>query len=110
MGEASMKTKLMLGLALISLAACAGQPPPPPPPIKPAPPPPPQASPEPDQCGAAAAQKYVGRPRSEIPIPVQPSLQRVACTTCPVTMDFNEKRLNFFYDAATGIVKEVRCG
>lgn len=104
-----MKTKLMLGLALISLAACASDPPPPPPPpIQPAPPPPPPA--EPDKCGAAAAQKYVGRPRSEIPVPVQPSLQRVACTTCPVTMDFNEKRLNFFYDAETGIVKEVRCG
>lgn len=105
-----MKTKLMLGLALISLAACASDPPPPPPPpISPAPPPPPPP-PEPDKCGAAAAQQYVGRPRSEIPVPVQPSLQRVACTSCPVTMDFNERRLNFFYDAATGIVKEVRCG
>lgn len=110
MGEAGMKTKLMLGLALISLAACASDPPPPPPPpISPAPPPPPPP-PEPDKCGAVAAQQYVGRPRSEIPVPVQPSLQRVACTSCPVTMDFNERRLNFFYDAATGIVKEVRCG
>jgi len=25
-------------------------------------------------------------------------------------MDFNERRLNFFYDAATGIVKEAKCG
>lgn len=109
MGEAGMKTKLMLGLAVMALAGCAGDPPPPPPPpIAPAPPPPPP--PEPDKCGAAAAQKFVGRPRSEIPVPVQPSLQRVACTTCPVTMDFNERRLNFFYDAETGIVKEVRCG
>jgi hypothetical protein len=34
----------------------------------------------------------------------------VACTTCPVTMDYNARRLNFFYDAQTGIVKEVKCG
>lgn len=109
MGETGMKTKLVLGLAVLALAGCVGDPPPPPPPpIQPAPPPPPP--PEPDKCGAAEAQKYVGRPRSEIPVPVQPSLQRVVCTTCPMTMDFNEKRLNFVYDAATGIIKEVKCG
>jgi hypothetical protein len=55
-------------------------------------------------------QRLVGRPRSEIPVPLQPSRQRVACTTCPVTLDFNPARLNFFFDAATGIVREVRCG
>jgi hypothetical protein len=52
----------------------------------------------------------VGRPRTEIPVPVLPALQRVACTTCPVTMDFNPRRLNFFFDAETGLVKEVKCG
>ena len=104
-----MKKLIVLGAALMALAACADSPPvPPPAPPKPAPAPPPPK--EPDHCGADAAQKYVGRPRSEIPVPVQPNLQRVACTTCPVTMDFNERRLNFFYDAATGIVKEVKCG
>ncbi|MFD1189410.1 peptidase inhibitor I78, partial [Phenylobacterium conjunctum] len=63
-----------------------------------------------DACGAAEAQTYVGRLRTEIPVPVLPALQRVACTTCPVTLDFNPRRLNFFYDAETGIIKEVRCG
>ena len=105
-----MKKFIILGASLIALSACADSPPvPPPAPPKPAPAPPPPPK-EPDHCGAEAAQKYVGRPRSEIPVPVQPNLQRVACTTCPVTMDFNERRLNFFYDAATGIVKEVKCG
>lgn len=104
-------TTMLAAAGLLALAACAEPPPPPapPPPPRPAPPPAPPP-PEPDQCGAAEAQTYVGRPRSEIPVPVQPNLQRVACTTCPVTMDFNPRRLNFFYDAATGVVKEVKCG
>ncbi|MES2342871.1 MAG: peptidase inhibitor I78 [Pseudomonadota bacterium] len=106
-----MKLKILAGAGLaLLMAACASdapQPAPPPPaPYRPAPPPPPPA----DQCGAAEAQKYVGRSRTEIPIPVLPALQRVACTTCPVTMDYSPRRLNFFYDAQTGIVKEVKCG
>lgn len=111
-----MKKLLVFGAALVALAGCVSEPSAPPqapaaprpsqpPPSSPAPP-----EPEADQCGAAAAQKYVGRPRSEIPVPLQPNLQRVVCTTCPMTMDFQARRLNFFYDAATGIVKEVRCG
>lgn len=97
---------LAAGLALSGCATESSDPPPPPP--APAPPPPP---PEPaDQCGAAEAQRFIGRHRSEIPVPVNPGLQRVACTTCPVTMDFHPRRLNFFYDAESGIVREVRCG
>ncbi|MDP2011395.1 MAG: peptidase inhibitor I78 [Phenylobacterium sp.] len=105
-----MKIKILAGAAaLLLMSACASDAPapsPPPPSYRPPPPPPPPA----DQCGAAEAQKYVGRPRSEIPIPVLPALQRVACTTCPVTMDYSARRLNFYYDAQTGIVKEVKCG
>ena len=104
-----MKIKILAGAAaLLLMSACASDAPAPPPPpaYRPPPPPPPAA----DQCGAAEAQKYVGRPRSEIPIPVLPALQRVACTTCPVTMDYSPRRLNFYYDAQTGIVKEVKCG
>lgn len=97
-------------VAALALSACAtepAEPPPPPPPKNSAPPPPPR---EQDQCGAAEAQRFIGQHRSEIPVPVNPGLQRVACTTCPVTMDFHPRRLNFFYDAETGIVEEVRCG
>lgn len=105
--------KIWTALALAALlTGCASEvdapPPPPPPPTTPAPPPPPP--PAPDECGAAAAQRYVGKNRSEIPVPVNPAQQRVACTTCPVTMDFNPQRLNFFFDAQTGVVKEVKCG
>jgi len=51
-----------------------------------------------------------GRPRREIPVPVRPERHRVACTTCPVTPDFSPERLNFFFDAQTGIIREIRCG
>ncbi len=63
-----------------------------------------------DQCGAADLQGLVGKLRTEIPVPIDPTKQRVACTTCPVTMDFSPQRLNFFFDAATGVIREVRCG
>ena len=101
-----------LALVLLTLAACSTPPPAPAPlPMAAAPPVAPLV-PEPvaDECGAAQFQSLVGRPRTEIPVPVQPNLQRVACTTCPVTQDFSPNRLNFFFDAATGLISEVRCG
>ena len=63
-----------------------------------------------DACGAAAHQHLIGKNRSEIPIPLNPAQRRVACTTCPITEDFSPSRLNFFYDAKTGLITEVRCG
>ncbi|MDP1632018.1 MAG: I78 family peptidase inhibitor [Caulobacter sp.] len=74
-------------------------------PTMPLPPPPP-----PDSCGANRLQGLVGKPKTEIPVPVDPSRRRVACTTCPVTLDYRPERLNIFFDAETGIVKEVKCG
>ncbi|MET0293557.1 MAG: peptidase inhibitor I78 [Phenylobacterium sp.] len=104
-----MKRALALA-CLVWLAGCAA--PPPPPPLPPLPPVPPPAPPPPasDLCRAREHQDMVGRPRTEIPVPVNPADQRVACTTCPVTQDYNPRRLNFFFDAASGIVREVRCG
>ena len=63
-----------------------------------------------DQCGASELQRLVGHPRTEIPVPIDPNRQRVACTTCPITEDFNPARLNFFFDAATGKIRQIRCG
>lgn len=108
-----MRRMVML-LALAVLSGCASPPPPAQPataaPPPPAPRPPPPAPARDDQCRAAEHQRYVGRPKTEIPVPIEPSLQRVACTTCPVTMEYIGRRLNFFFDAGTGIIKEVRCG
>ncbi len=105
---------LVLAAVALTLSACASsssEAPPPPPasvgesPTVPVPPPLPA-----DSCKAAEHQWLVGRNRSEIPVPTDPSKVRVACTTCPVTMDYREDRLNIFYESNTGIVKEVKCG
>lgn len=112
--------------ALLLLASCASPepkppaaPPPPstpvaPPKIEPAPPPKPAPAREPDRprdaCGAYELQSLIGKQRSEIPIPVDPSRRRVACTTCAVTQDFREDRLNIYFDAETGVIKSVTCG
>jgi hypothetical protein len=64
----------------------------------------------PDACGAAQMQGLVGRPRSMIPVPVDPNRQRVACTTCPAAQDTDPARLNFLFDADSGVIRQVRCG
>ena len=105
-----MRRTLALTAVVAVLSGC-GSPPPPPPPLSPLPPPPRPAPPPPsDQCRAGEHQHLVGRPRTDIPVPVNPSDQRVACTTCPVTQDFRADRLNFFFDADTGVIREIRCG
>jgi hypothetical protein len=111
-----MRRSILAAVVLLGLTACASDPAPAPQPPPAAPPPTsthapaPRPRPATDMCGAYEVQDLVGRPRSEVPVPVLPALQRVACTTCPVTMDYNPKRLNFLYDAETGIIKEVKCG
>ncbi len=102
--------------ALVLATACTTTPepaPPPPPetPTAPAdailPPPPPKPK---DTCGADELQYLIGKKKTEIPVPNDPSRRRVACTTCPVTMDFREDRVNILFDADTGVIKEVKCG
>ena len=78
-----------------------------PPPVSRPPPPPVAAQ---DSCGAQPLQSLVGRPRTEIPIPVDPGRWRVACTTCPVTQDYRADRLNILFDAETGIIRKISCG
>jgi hypothetical protein len=99
--------------ALLVLAACESTPP------SPVNTPPPRMSTAPrvtyppqntDACGARPLQYLVGRPRTEIPVPLQPSMRRVVCTTCPMTQDFAPLRQTILFDADSGLVREVRCG
>lgn len=63
-----------------------------------------------DLCRAGDLQWLVGKPRTEIPVPVDVVNRRVACTTCPITEDYSPYRLNIFFSAQTGLVEQVRCG
>ncbi|MBO9559518.1 MAG: peptidase inhibitor I78 [Caulobacter sp.] len=113
-----MKRFVIGGVALV-LASCSSAPPPPapmPPPTTPTAPPAialptkPTTEPEKDQCGLKDAQAFVGKNRTELPAPVDPSRWRVACTTCPVTMDYRPDRLNILFNPDTGVVQQVKCG
>ncbi len=63
-----------------------------------------------DTCGAAALAGLVGRPRTQIPVPVDLTHRRVACTACPVAPDVQLDRVNILYDAQTGLVTKITCG
>lgn len=63
-----------------------------------------------NECRASDYQYLVGRPKSEVPPAPAGATWRVTCTTCPMTMDFNPRRLNILYDQSTGIVEKVACG
>jgi hypothetical protein len=114
-----MKRFLVAGVVLV-LASCSSAPPAPapmPPPATPTAPPavalpttPPQQQAEKDECGLKDAQAFVGKNRTELPAPVDPSRWRVACTTCPVTMDYRADRLNILFNPDTGVVQQVKCG
>jgi len=63
-----------------------------------------------DQCGASALQYLVGRPRTEIPVPLQPSTRRVVCSSCVITQDYRADRQTIIFDGDTGLIKSVACG
>jgi hypothetical protein len=73
--------------------------------------PPPQRPPvNTDPCGARSLQYLVGHPRTDIPVPLHPSLRQVVCTTCPRAETYSPMRQTIMFDADTGIVREIRCG
>jgi len=63
-----------------------------------------------DECGAVPLQYLIGKNRSEIPDNVRGGRTRIACTSCPVTMDYSASRLNIFFDQRTGVIQTVKCG
>ena len=116
MAKGSVAGWVAAGL-VVALGACTepAKPPPAPPPVAEAPPPPPVVSPpqdlgSKDSCGADPLQYLIGKPRTDIPVPVNPNLRRVVCSSCAVTMDFNAARQTIVYDSQTGLVRSVKCG
>jgi hypothetical protein len=109
---------VLSGLLLISGCGSTPEPLPPPPPPKPianvAKPPPPKpvvmTPVNPDACGAKDMQYLVGLPKSDIPVPLNPRLRRVVCSTCAMTMDYSPERQTIIFDVKTNLVTEVRCG
>lgn len=65
---------------------------------------------EADLCKAGEMQWLVGKPKTDIPVPVEVVNRRVTCSTCPITEDYSAHRLNIFFNQETGIVEQVRCG
>lgn len=61
-------------------------------------------------CRVEDYQRYVGANRSTVPAAPQGQVFRSLCSTCAATMDYRENRVNFVYDDATGVIKEVKCG
>lgn len=87
---------IVITAATLGLASCAGGG---------------ASAPEPnDTCGASDYQGLVGQNRSEIPQQPAGATWRVACTTCPVTQDYRPDRMNIYFDDASGIIEEVKCG
>ena len=73
----------------------------------------PPLQPRPPSSGACEASDLawlVGKPRSAIPVPVNPSLRRVYCSTCFVTQDYVAGRTDIVFDSETGVVTAVKCG
>lgn len=108
--------KLLWLLPLLMLSACSTPAPPPPAPapspvVRPTPQKPPVFKPvDTDKCDAKELQYLVGKPRTEIPVPLEPSKRRVLCSTCAATMDYRADRQTIVFDTETGIIKSVTCG
>jgi hypothetical protein len=64
----------------------------------------------PSTCEAPSLAYLIGKPRTNIPVPVDPSKRRVSCTTCPVTEDYRPERTDILFDQTTGLVTAVKCG
>lgn len=97
-----MKSILTLAAAGLLIASCASSTDP-----TPAPDAPDESL---AQCKADRYQQYIGRNRSELPAKPADANWRVVCSTCAMTMDFHEERMNVVYDQNTNVITRVFCG
>ena len=105
---------MVMALVLTALAACVQKPPrwaAPAPTIEPLTLAKPAPEPgRPDLCNAQSLSYLIGRPRTEIPIPVDPSTRQVVCTTCIAPDDHSVMRQRILFDAETSLITAVGCG
>lgn len=62
------------------------------------------------QCDAPSLAYLVGKPKTQIPVPVEPARRRVSCSTCPIADDYRPDRTDIIFDTKTGVVLSVTCG
>ncbi len=117
MGKEGVKRALSwmaLALALTALTACVKRPPrwaAPAPTIEPVAGAKAAQEPgKPDLCNAQSLSYLIGRPRTDIPIPVDPSTRQVVCTTCIAPDDYSNTRQRILFDAETSLITAVGCG
>ncbi len=113
-GVRPIAARMALALVLTALGSCAQRPPQwaaPAPTLEPAILA--KVAPEPgkpDLCNAQSLTYLIGRPRTEIPIPVDPSTRQVVCTTCIAPDDHSETRQRILFDAESSLITAVGCG
>jgi len=63
-----------------------------------------------DQCHVSGLQYLIGKPRTEIPVPLEPGTRRVVCSSCVTTDEFKADRQTISFDSETGLITSVHCG
>lgn len=66
--------------------------------------------PSPDTCDAKTYGWLLGENKSRVPAAPEGKVIRVVCSTCAMTMDYSESRLNVIFLEKTGIVQKLTCG
>lgn len=96
-----LRSSLIAAAVAASLAACA--------PVETAETPAPSAT-GPKVCRAENYQRFIGKPRSELPTMPADESWRVLCSTCAATMDYREDRLTIVFDTTSQLIQSARCG
>jgi hypothetical protein len=62
-----------------------------------------------DTCGATELQYLVGKPETQIPVPVDPGQRQVTCAGCVMGPGSDPTRTTILFDQGSGLVTQVMC-